>query len=164
MTGADHSSYPLATLLLSSYQRLMSANQLRDTPGRLLLGWAVLLSALVILAWRIHLHPADYEWSEYPTALGDTAFYTLLGPEDDRYEPNLKFHGNEKGLFRRVEQSLPMDDAMMYKIAKEGSGRWFVYKPVTARRDPEPPVYLKSDNDRYIEFGARKFYKNYAPE
>ena len=32
----------------------MSANQLRDTPGRLLLGWAVLFSALVVLAWRIH--------------------------------------------------------------------------------------------------------------
>ncbi|MFO1439549.1 MAG: hypothetical protein U1F81_14610 [Verrucomicrobiaceae bacterium] len=47
----------------------MSANQLRDTPGRLLLGWAVLFSALVVLAWRIHLHPADYEWTEYPTAL-----------------------------------------------------------------------------------------------
>ncbi|MBL9130740.1 MAG: hypothetical protein JNG86_06045, partial [Verrucomicrobiaceae bacterium] len=46
----------------------MSANELRDTPGRLLLGWAVLFSALVVLAWRIHLHPADYEWTEYPTA------------------------------------------------------------------------------------------------
>jgi hypothetical protein len=72
----------------------MAANELRDTPGRLLLGWALLLSCLVILAWRIHLHPTDYEWTEYPTALG---------------------------------------------------------------------VYLKYGENRYIEFGARKFYPPYVP-
>ncbi|MFM2168093.1 MAG: hypothetical protein RIS79_2464 [Verrucomicrobiota bacterium] len=142
----------------------MSTNQLRDTPGRLLLGWAVLLSALVILAWRIHLHPVDYEWTEYPTALGDRALYLGLGPEDDRYKPNLKFAGQEKGLFRRVEDTVEMDDAVMFKIAKESSGRWFVYKPVTAGRDAEPPVYLKAGDGRYVEFGAKKFYKPYAPK
>ena len=141
----------------------MSANELRDTPGRLLLGWAVLFSALVVLAWRIHLHPTDYEWIEYPTALGDTALYTQLGPEDDRYEPNLKFPGQEKGLFRRVEDPEEMDDAVMFKIAKERTGRCFVYKPVTAGRDPEPPAYLKAADGRYVEFGAKKYYKPYTP-
>ena len=57
----------------------MAANEIRDTPGRLLLGWAVLLTSLVILSWRIHLRPADYEWTEYPTALGDAKYYTALG-------------------------------------------------------------------------------------
>lgn len=142
----------------------MSANQLRDTPGRLLLGWAVLLSALVILSWRIYLHPADYEWTEYPTALGDTAFYSGLGPADDRYEANLKFAGQEKGLFRRVEGTVEMDDSVMFKIAKESTGRCFVYKPVTVTRDDEPPVYLKAGDNRYVEFGAKKFYKPYAPK
>lgn len=145
------------------YHNGMSANELRDTPGRLLLGWAVLFSALVVLAWRIHLHPTDYEWIEYPTALGDTALYTQLGPEDDRYEPNLKFPGQEKGLFRRVEDPEEMDDAVMFKIAKERTGRCFVYKPVTAGRDPEPPAYLKAADGRYVEFGAKKYYKPYAP-
>ncbi|MFN7562125.1 MAG: hypothetical protein ACK5TH_10130 [Prosthecobacter sp.] len=142
----------------------MSANQLRDTPGRLLLGWAVLLSALVILAWRIHLHPADYEWTEYPTALGDSAFYSELGPEDDRYEANLRFAGQEKGLFRRIEDMVAMEDAVMFKIAKESTGRCFVYKPVSAPRDAEPPVYLKAGDNLYVEFGAKKFYKPYAPK
>lgn len=149
---------------LPSYHQRMSANQLRDTPGRLLLGWAVLLPALVILAWRIHLHPADYEWVEYPTALGDTALYTRLGPEDDRYEPNLKFAGQEKGLFRRIEDTVAMEDAAMFKIAKESTGCCFVYKPVTASRDAEPPVYLKAGDNHYVEFGAKKFYKPYAPK
>ena len=148
---------------MQSYNPSMSANQLRDTPGRLLLGWAVLFSALVVLAWRIHLHPADYEWTEYPTALGDSALYTQLGPDDDRYEPNLKFAGQEKGLFRRVEETLPLDDAAMFKIAKESGGRCFVYKPVTGGRDVEPPVYLKAADGRYVEFGVKKYYKPYAP-
>jgi hypothetical protein len=141
----------------------MRANQLRDTPGRLLLGWAVLLSALVILAWRVHLHPSDYEWMEYPTALGDEALYTHLGPEDDRHEPNLLFAGLAKGLFRRSEGLLFFEDAAMFKVAKESSGRCFVYKPVTAGRDVSPPVYLKAGDNHYVEFGEKKFYKPYSP-
>jgi hypothetical protein len=141
----------------------MSANQLRDTPGRLLLGWAVLFSALVLLAWRIRLHPADYEWTEYPTALGDEAYYTQLGPEDDRYEPNLKFAGQGSGLFRRIEDTVVFDDAVMFKIARENLGKCLVYKPVTASRDAEPPVYLKAGENRYVEFGGKKFYRPYAP-
>lgn len=141
----------------------MSANALRDTPGRLLLGWAVLLSALVLLAWRIHLHPADYEWVEYPTALGDSALYTGLGPEDDRYEPNLKFTGQEKGIFRCIEGTVAMADAGMFKIARESTGRCFVYQPASTARDGKPPVYLKAADGLYVEFGAKKFYKPYAP-
>ena len=142
----------------------MSANELRDTPGRLLLGWAVLFSALVVLAWRIHLHPADYEWTEYPTALGDTAYYSVLGPEDDRYDPNLKFHGQEEGLYRRAEQPQSYDDAIMFKLARESGGRCHVYKPVTAERDSKPPVYLKVADNSYIEFGAKKYYRPYEPK
>ena len=87
-----------------------------------------------------------------------------MEPEDDRYEPNLKFSGQEKGLFRRLEGTVEMDDAVMFKIAKESTGRCFVYKPVTAGRDSEPPVYLKAADGRYVEFGTKKFYKPYAPK
>jgi hypothetical protein len=91
------------------------------------------------------------------------ALYTQLGPNDDRYEPNLKFAGQEKGLFRRTEGIVEMDDAVMFKIAKEKMGRLFVYKPVTGDRDAEPPVYLKAADGRYVEFGLKKYYKPYAP-
>jgi hypothetical protein len=56
----------------------------------------------------------------------------------------LKFSGQEKGLFRRLEGTVEFDDAVMFKIAKESTGRCFIYKPVTAGRDTEPPVYLKT--------------------
>lgn len=142
----------------------MATNELRDTPGRLLLGWAVLLAALVILAWRIHFHPTDYEWTEYPTALGDTECYTALGPGDDRYEPNLKLPGQTSGLHRRSESPVVFDDAIMFKLDRDSSNRHFIYKPVTAAQDLAPPVYLKSADNRYVEFGAKRFYPPYDPK
>jgi hypothetical protein len=141
----------------------MAANELRDTPGRLLLGWALLLSCLVILAWRIHLHPADYEWTEYPTALGDTRYYTTFGQED-RYEPNLRFKGQEKGLYRRVVDPVAFDDATMLKLALDATGRHLVYQRAQDWGDANAPVYLKRGENRYIEFGARKFYPPYEPK
>lgn len=142
---------------------MAAANEPRDTPGRLLLGWALLMTALIVLAWRIHLRPAEYEWTEYPTALGDTQYYTALG-KDDRYEPNLRFPGQEKGLFRRVEAPVEYDDATMLKIARDASGRHFIYQPAAATESAPLPVYLKSSENRYVEFGVRKFYPPYAPK
>lgn len=141
----------------------MPANEIRDTPGRLLLGWALLLTALVVLAWRVHLRPADYEWTEYPTALGDTRYYTALG-QDDRYEPNLRFPGQEKGVYRRAAEPAAFDDATMFKRALDASGRHFVYTPAGAGAGATAPVYLKCGENRYIEFGARKFYPPYEPK
>lgn len=140
----------------------MATNTIRDTPGRLLLGWAVLLSSLVILAWRIHLHPADYEWTEYPTALGDTNYYTRLGQED-RYAPNLRMAGRKGGLYRRSEAPEVFDDAVMLKLDIDESGRHFIYQRAEDFGREGAPVYLKSGENRYIEFGARKHYPPFVP-
>lgn len=142
---------------------MAAANEVRDTPGRLLLGWALLMSALVVLAWRIHLHPADYEWTEYPTALGDSQYYTAFG-KDDRYEPNLRLPGQEKGLFRRAEEPVEWDDATMLKRGLDATGRHFIYQPEGAEGKSPLPVFLKCGENRYVEFGARKFYPPYKPK
>lgn len=152
----------------------MSTNEIRDTPGRLLLGWAVLVGSLVVLGWRIHLRPADYEWAEYPTALGDTQYYTTPLGKDDRYEPNLRLPGQEKGLFRRSEEPVELDDATMIKQTLEPVGRHFIYQPAAASPRSKSPApapqaeaavyYLKAGENRYIEFGARKFYPPYEPK
>ena len=141
----------------------MAANEIRDTPGRLLLGWAVLFTSLVVLSWRIHLRPADYEWVEYPTALGDTKYYTTLG-KDDRYEPNLRYAGQDEGLFRRTEEAVERDDATMVKQGLDATGRHFIYQPQGADEKGPLPVYLKSGENRYVEFGARKFYPPFVPK
>lgn len=141
----------------------MAANEIRDTPGRLLLGWALLMTALVVLAWRIHVHRADYDWTEYPTALGDVQYYTTLG-KDDRYEPNLRFTGHEEGVFRRAVEPVELEDAQMLKIALDASGKHFVYQPASSGAADPLPVYLKTGENRYVEFGARKFYLPYEPK
>lgn len=142
-----------------------NANELRDSPGRMLLGWAVLMTCLVILAWRIHLNRADYEWTEYPTALGDREYYTALGA-DDRYEPNLRLAGHEKGLYRRVVEPVALDDATMLKLSRESTGRHLVYLRAEDFGSAAVPalVYLKSGENRYMEFGARKLYPPYVPK
>ncbi len=147
----------------ATFHPAMAGNEIRDTPGRLLLGWALLLTSLVILAWRIHLHPADYEWTEYPTALGDTKYYTSIGKED-RYEPNLRFTDQDQGVYRRATDPVEFDDSTMLKLALDASGRHFIYQPAAASKDAKASVYLKSGENRYIEFGARKFYPPYEPK
>ena len=147
----------------------MATNEIRDTPGRLLLGWAVLMGSLVLLAWRIHLRPADYEWTEYPTALGDAQYYTTPLGKDDRYEPNLHLPGQERGLFRRSEEPVELEDATMLKLAQEPGGRHFIYQP--APKSPALPApdgaavyFLKAGENQYVELGARKFYPPYEPK
>jgi hypothetical protein len=106
----------------------MTKNVQRGTPGLLLLLWAALLPAAVLLAWRLDRHRDDFEWMEYPTALGDTRYYTQLGT-NDLYEPNLKFDGEITGLFRRVQEPVAKADGTMFKIAKEKEGRCLIYVP-----------------------------------
>lgn len=139
-------------------------NELRDTPGRLMLLWAVFVVPLIIFAWRVHLAPDDYGWAEYPTALGDKGYYQTMIGGNDFLEPNLKFTGQEKGLFRRQFNPETRDDAAMWKIEKESTGRFFVYSDSDAAPRPAkgktPPkrYFLKTGENAFVEFGARKYY------
>jgi hypothetical protein len=135
-----------------------TGNELRDTPGRMMLLWAALLLPLVIFAWRVRLGGGDYDWVEYPTALGDRAYYTAMIGENDLLEPNLRFTGHEKGLFRRQFDPRPRDDASMRKIEREATGRHFVYTDSKPRADKQARYYLKTAENSFIEFGERKYY------
>ena len=158
---------------------MSSDNQVRDTPGRLLLGWGVLLSSLVLLSWRIHLHQAEYDWVEYPTALGDRAYYEVgpsgeienwvrNGPgralgEVDFYQPNLKFEleGKSFELFRRMHQPTPRDDARMRKVAMDRTGQFYIYTDSKTKDGVASRYYLKAAEDGFIEFGEKKFFQTY---
>lgn len=142
----------------------MSGNLPRDTPGRMLLLCAVLMLPVVVFAWRAHLGRGEFDWTEYPSALGDRRCYTDATPlgENDFLAPNLKFEGHGKGLFRRAFHAVVRDDARMRKVALDSTGRFFVYTEARApdgkNPAPTPRVYLKAGDNRYIEFGARKYY------
>ncbi len=143
---------------------LPAANTIRDTPGRLLLAWALLFTSLVLLSWRVHVHHADYDWLEYPTALGDNAWYDPapgrgLG-SNDLFEGNLQFtlNGGALTLYRRLHQPTTRRDASMRKVARDAGDRHYVYRDPAGK---EGLFYLKTGEDRYIEFGERLFYPTF---
>jgi hypothetical protein len=148
--------------------RPVNGNQLRDTPGRMMLLWAVCCLPVVVFAWRVHLGRGQFDWAEYPTALGDTQYYAnsaMIG-ENDFFEPNLKFFGQEKGLYRRTFQPRQRNDEDMVKVAKDATDRFFVYTEARSGKSKDgSPVsrhYLKSGENAFIEFGARKYYPEYT--
>ena len=136
----------------------MSANLHRSTPGRLLVLWAGLMTWVLIFAWRVHVNRADYDWCEYPTALGDRDYYHGASPED-YHTPSLKFALHPEGLFRRSGRPVTRSDAQMAKVYRDAAGKLFVY---TDSRDPKR-YYVKAADERYLEFGARKFWPEYQP-
>jgi hypothetical protein len=136
----------------------MSGNLQRGTAGRFLIAWALLMSGSLLFAWRVQLHPADYQWIEWPTALGDRTYYGKLS-ENDFYSPVLRFEGHEAGLFRRMVNPVLRDDARMIRLTRESSGTFFVY----TYAKPSGRYYLKAADDRYVEFGERLFWPEYQP-
>ena len=160
---------------------MSQGNWVRDTPGRLLLAWAFLLSSLVMLSWRIHLRQSDYDWLEYPTALGDRRYYDP-GPtgevdglfrngkaqslgSNDFHEANLIFDaaGQTVALYRRMHRPTPRDDARMRKVALDSTGQFHIYTDAARKADAAPRFYLKAAEDAYIEFGEKKFFPPYEP-
>lgn len=140
----------------------MNGNELRDTPGRVLLIWSVAFLPLVVFAWRVHLGPGQFDWTEYPTGLGDDRLYSdvrMIG-ENDFFSPSLKFSGHTKGLYRRTFKPRSRRDADMMKVAMNSTGEFFVYAEARGAKaqGKTERFFLKSGPDRYIEFGERKYY------
>lgn len=150
---------------------MSGGNVIRDTPGRLLMVWAFLFAFLVLLSWRIHVHRADYDWLEYPTALGDRAYYGLAKGEglggDDLVEANLRFvlDGEPQALFRRLVRPTRRKDVRMRKVARDESERFYIYTDEVAKADADgvvkPRFYLKAGEDAYIEFGEKVFFPSF---
>ena len=136
----------------------MAANVQRSTPGRFLLIWAILMTSLLLFSWRLHLHLGDYLSYEYPTALGDHDYYTRL-TDNDFYKPALQLPGHSEGLFRRMVKPVTRDDSRMLKVGRDASNKVFVYAD---QRQPKR-LFVKVADDRYLEFGERKFWPEYQP-
>lgn len=133
----------------------MAANVQRSTPGRLLIVWAALMTSLVIFTWTVRLRANDYDWLEWPTGLGDVQYYKALS-DNDFYKPALVFDDHE-GLFRRQTKPIVRDDVRMRRLMMDATRRVFVYS------DPKKPgaYYLKAGENRYIEFGERRFWPKF---
>lgn len=140
----------------------MNGNELRDTPGRVLLIWAIALLPLVVFAWRVHLGRGQFDWTEYPTGLGDDRLYSdvRMIAENDFFSPSLKFPERPKGLYRRTFKPRTRRDEDMVKVAMDSTGAFFVYAEARSVKAQSKTArfFLKSGADRYIEFGERRYY------
>jgi hypothetical protein len=141
-------------------------NVLRDTPGRLLMGWALLFSAVVLLSWRVQVHRAEWEWLEYPTGLGDGVWYDagagLRGVAvEDFYAANLVFtwEGRRYELFRRLHEPTRRKDARMVKVGRDQESGLVVYRE--EKRVEPVRFFLKAGDGLYLEFGERLYYQRY---
>ena len=63
-----------------------------------------------------------------------------------------------------MDEPAVIDDATMLKLTLDATGRHHVYQRAQDFGDAKAPVYLKSGENRHIEFGARKFYPPYVPK
>jgi hypothetical protein len=140
----------------------MSANRTRGTPGMILLGYALICSAVALDAAHLARRGAHPE-ARALSGLGDTDFYDGKLTENDFFNPALVFAEAPRGLHRRSVNPLHRDDAKMRPVSFDQTGRCIVYTDARpkAGQDGQPRArwYLKAGDNRYVEFGERKFFE-----
>ena len=139
------------------------ANIRRNTPERFLLGFTVAALVVAVLAFLMRGDRDRIEWVDYPTALGDRAYYSALG-DNDLHEANLRIAGQElpSGHFRQSLEPVPYDDATMVRVGREAEGRHTVYQP--AEGNTRNLYFLKAGENLYHAFGERKHWPEFNPE
>ncbi|MEZ5303941.1 MAG: hypothetical protein R3F11_25375 [Verrucomicrobiales bacterium] len=141
-------------------------NAPRSTPARYLFAFAAALAVVFVSARIDWSRRADLEATEYPTGLGDGAYYdpaVSMGTEPDIWAPNLKFtyQGEDHALYRRTFGGIEKDDGSMIAVAPESTGRYRVYTERAALEgETEVRFFLKVEEGAYIEFGDRKYQKD----
>jgi hypothetical protein len=140
---------------------MAGSNTRRHTPGLLMVAWAVLMGSLVLHSWRLFLHRSQLDSLEYPTALGDTDYYTQPLSKDDFGTPCLKFPQEPFGIFRQSLDPIPKPDRLMERLARDSTGKHTIY--IDSDHRHPVPYYLKAAEDRYIRFGPRTHYPKAIP-
>ena len=144
--------------------RKTRSNVTRGTPGLILLVFAsLLLAATLVKTIRARQQPAKDEVHPL-TGLGDQSYYSSLSG-NDFYNPALVFDAAPKGLFRRTVVPVTRPDVRMIRHSLDASGKLVIYTEshigtaLTKSPHPSPTRwFLKSGDNRYVEFGDRKYY------
>jgi hypothetical protein len=121
---------------------------------------SLLLAATLVKTIRARQAPIKDE-AQPLTGLGDQNYYASLSG-NDFYNPALVFDAAPKGLFRRTVVPVTRPDARMERHSLDASGKLIVYTEShigAAALSPHPTRwFLKSGENRYVEFGERKYY------
>jgi hypothetical protein len=124
---------------------------------------SLLLAATLVKTIRARQAPIKDE-AQPLTGLGDQSYYSSLSG-NDFYNPSLVFDAAPKGLFRRTVVPVTRPDARMMRHGFDSTGKVVVYTEshigAAAAKSPHPSPtrwFLKSGDNRYVEFGDRKYY------
>lgn len=151
----------------------MSQNLPKDTAGRTLIGFAVMVLVVTVFAIQGWWKRTDLEWARLPTGIEDQEYYQAIG-ENDLAEPNLKFWAAPQGLLRAREKAYKRSDNRMWKLpspvdsgfpmgvagfARDATNRHFIYRYEKDELQEETGLpehfYLKAADDQYVAFGAK---------
>ncbi|CAN5345115.1 hypothetical protein BH23VER1_BH23VER1_15950 [soil metagenome] len=142
----------------------MARNEHRDTAGRTLVGFAVVVALVAVATGQDWWEKMDLELILLPTAVEDQDYYAGLG-ENDFEAPNLVFWGAPDGALRLSPTPLMLRDFRMRKLVDRRTGvftrdaddKVFVYRYEKDDFDAGSGIparyFLKVSDNQYLEFG-----------
>ncbi|MES2707008.1 MAG: hypothetical protein V4726_10450 [Verrucomicrobiota bacterium] len=130
----------------------MAQNIPRGTPARLLVLLTLLTGLVAVSAWRDALQRDRAVWLNYPTALGDTAYFQpALLPVQIRVGERVV------QLTAAPEKPLRRRDDRMFRVAP-GLGEALPFRLYTPQEHPaesgDPPLYARTAPGEFVHLQA----------
>ncbi len=139
------------------------SNTTRGTAGKILLGFALLVSLVAVITIDDRLQRDSLEEFGLPTGLGDDELYDLDRAEYNPLEPVFKLNG--KDIYRRRRKASNRADDEMLKIARDDADQIYFYREAkhlfkgtdAAEKTAGEGIYfVKVGDDFYLEVGISK--------
>jgi hypothetical protein len=139
------------------------SNTTRGTAGKILLGFALLVSLVAVITIDDRLQRDSLEEFGLPTGLGDDEIYDLEGVVYNPLEPIFKLDGTD--IYRRRRKPSNRADDEMMKVARDDGDRIYFYEEAKHLfKGTEAPegiagegiYFVKVGDDLYLEVGNSK--------
>ena len=138
-------------------------NNSRGTAGKVLLGFALLVSLVAVITVDDRLQRDNLEEFGLPTGLGDDELFAIEGLEYDLMTPLFKLNGED--IYRRRRKPSNRADDEMMKVARDDADRIYFYREakhlfkgteVGERTAGDGIYFVKVGDDLYLEVGYSK--------
>ncbi len=140
-----------------------TTNTTRGTAGKILLGFALLVSLVAVITIDDRVQRDALEEFGLPTGLGDDELFDLAGNEYNLLKPILKLDGED--IYRRRRKASARADDEMMKVARDDGDQLYFYREAKhlfkGTETPEGVAgegiyFVKVGDDQYLEVGISK--------
>lgn len=128
----------------------MEPNQIKQTPGRVLVAFAILASLVAVFTVVDSRRRGAQEGVDLPTGLGDREWFAFGRFEPA--EPVLSFGG--EALYRQRSEPVDRMDFFMFKAGRDDDDQGFIYRYWNYKRDmkgAEGEYFAKVGEGSYME-------------